>query len=171
MRLSAPWLYRNHDGKQDLSRDLTRCTRARPHGAGSRRSRFRGARGEANSTRGAREAATMAADVAFLDSVYADDFRFKHSTGLLETKEEVLAARRQDAGTMLSRDLDSLDIEIHGDIALSTGRIHVHTTFETTKWREYTIRYVRSYVRRHGRWRLVSHHSTGESFGPLDGRD
>ena len=117
------------------------------------------------------EAATMAADVAFLDSVYADDFRFKHSTGLLETKEEVLAARRQDAVSMLSRDLDSLDIEIHGDIALSTGRIHVHTTLETTKWREYTIRYVRLYVRRYGRWRLVSHHSTGESFGPLDGRD
>ena len=117
------------------------------------------------------ETATTAADVAFLDSVYADDFLFKHSTGLLQTKEEVLAARRQNPGGMLSRELDSLDIEVHGDVALSTGRIHVHTTSETTKWREYTIRYVRLYVRRHGRWRLVSHHSTGESFGPLDGRD
>lgn len=113
------------------------------------------------------EQATMRGDVAYLDSVYAPSFRFKHSTGTLEERAPRLAALRERPSTVFARDLDSLDVEVHGDIALTTGRIHVRQESSDPRWREYTIRYARVYVRRAGRWQLLTHHSTGESFGPL----
>ena len=114
------------------------------------------------------EQATMRGDVAYLDSVYAPSFRFKHSTGTLEERGQRLAALRARRDTVFARDLDSLDVEVHGDIALTTGRIHVRQQSSDPRWREYTIRYVRVYVRRAGRWQLLTHHSTGERFGPLN---
>jgi len=113
------------------------------------------------------EQATIRGDVAYLDSVYAPSFRFKHSTGAIEERGPRLAALRARRDTVFARDLDSLEVEVHGDIALTTGRIHVRQQSSDPRWREYTIRYARVYVRRAGRWQLLTHHSTGESFGPL----
>lgn len=102
------------------------------------------------------------ADSMFLDSVYASDFRFKHGTGQLEDRAAVLARVRWNR--FATRELDSLDVEVHGDLALSTGRIHVRLRPGGPPGQPpgYTIRYVRVYVRRNGRWRLVTHHTTGE---------
>lgn len=113
------------------------------------------------------EQATQRGDVAFLDSVYAPSFRFKHSSGELEERGERLTGLRKRTTKVFARDLDSLDVEVHGDIALTTGRVHVRQESSDLKWREYTIRYARVYVRRSGHWLLLTHHSTGESFGPL----
>jgi ketosteroid isomerase-like protein len=113
------------------------------------------------------EEATVRADVAFLDSIYAPGFRFTHSTGDLEARGPRLDALRHRTTAVFARTLDSLEVEVHGDVALTTGRIHVRQESTDLRWREYTIRYVRGYVRTGGRWRLLTHHSTGESFGPL----
>ena len=111
------------------------------------------------------ELATQSGDVAFLDSVYAPSFRFKHSTGAVEERAPRLAALRRRTTKVYTRDLDSLDVEVHGDVALTTGRIHVRQESDDPRWRDYTIRYARVYVRRDGRWQLLTHHSTGESVG------
>jgi ketosteroid isomerase-like protein len=111
------------------------------------------------------EAAVVRHDVAFLGGVYAPDFRFKHSTGLLQNREQWLTALARTP--YVSREVDSLDVEVHGDVALTTGRVHVRSATDDPKWREYTVRYARVYARQGGRWRLLTHHSTGESFGPL----
>ncbi|HEV2125127.1 MAG TPA: nuclear transport factor 2 family protein [Chloroflexota bacterium] len=113
------------------------------------------------------EEATRLGDVAFLDSIYAPTFRFKHGTGELEERAQRLAALRQSTTEVLARDLDSLDVEVHDDVALTTGRIHVRQQDEDPQWREYTVRYARIYVRRNGRWRLLTHHTTGLTHGPL----
>jgi ketosteroid isomerase-like protein len=113
------------------------------------------------------EAATLHRDVAFLDSVYAPTFRFKHATGNLEDRASRLAnlgrVLRPGQSRMLSRTLDSLDVEVHGDVALTTGRIHVTREHANPADRAYTVRYARIYVRREGRWWLLTHHSTGET--------
>jgi ketosteroid isomerase-like protein len=117
------------------------------------------------------ENAVVARDIAFLDSAYTSDFRFKHSTGDLDTRAEWIASVQRSR--FASRQVDSLDVEVHGDVALTTGRLHVRRSpadpgwAKDPRWREYTVRYARVYVRRAGRWRLLTHHSTGESFGPL----
>jgi len=116
------------------------------------------------------ERATAHGDVAALDSIYAPSFVFTHSTGTRESREQRLAALRARSGVVHARELDSLDIDVHGDVALTTGRIHVRQESASPRWRDYTIRYARVYVRRDGRWRLLTHHSTGESVGPLQPR-
>lgn len=118
------------------------------------------------------EDAVVRRDAAFLDSVYARSFRFKHSTGTLETRDQRMASLRREmpanaAGRMMSRVVDSLEVEVHGDIALSTGRIHVRRAGGEARWQDYTVRYVRVWARdTTGRWRLLTHHSTAESQGP-----
>jgi ketosteroid isomerase-like protein len=71
-------------------------------------------------------------------------------------------------GRTLERTVDSLDVEVHGDIALTTGRIHIRAESANPHWRDYTIRYVRIYAKardRGGRWQLVTHHSTSDAQG------
>jgi hypothetical protein len=113
------------------------------------------------------ESAMLRRNAAFLDSVYAPGFRFKHAGDRLQTREDIIQALRAPRPSALARDLDSLDVEIHGDVALTTGRIHVRTSSDDVALREYTVRYARVYVRRDGRWRLLTHHTTGQSTGPL----
>lgn len=119
------------------------------------------------------EDAVVARNVPFLDSIYAPTFVFKHSTGDLETRAARMAALQQPRsanapGRMLGRTVDSLDIEVHRDIALSTGRIHIRRAGGEPRWQNYTIRYVRVYVRNAttGRWQLLTHHSFSDAQGP-----
>lgn len=112
------------------------------------------------------EQATLRGDVAYLDSVYAPSFRFTHSTGEIEERGPRLATLRERKTKVFARDLDSLMVEVHGDVALTTGRIHVRQESTDPKWRDYIIRYARVYTRRGGRWQLLTHHSTGESSHP-----
>lgn len=119
------------------------------------------------------ERAVMAKDAAFLDSIYAPSFRFKHSTGNVETRAQRMADLRRPVapnatGRTLERTVDSLEVEVHGDIALTTGRIHIRAESANPHWRDYTIRYVRIYARTRdsgGRWQLVTHHSTSDAQG------
>src|SRR5712691_8910770 len=55
------------------------------------------------------EQATMRGDVAYLDSVYAPSFRFKHSTGVIEERGPRLAALRARRDTVFARDRQTLD--------------------------------------------------------------
>ncbi|HEU4994166.1 MAG TPA: nuclear transport factor 2 family protein [Gemmatimonadaceae bacterium] len=118
------------------------------------------------------ENALVKRDAPLLDSAYAPSFRFKHSTGTLETREQRMANVRSpmpaDApGRFIARDVDSLEVEVHGNMALTTGRIHVVRDGGDPRWRDYTVRYVRLYARNAaGRWQLVTHHSTSDSQGP-----
>lgn len=118
------------------------------------------------------EDAVVRRDTAFLDRAYAPSFRFKHSTGLLETRAQVLWGVRNApgpgaAGRTISRDVDSLDVEVHGDVALTTGRIHVVRDGGDPHWRNYTVRYARVYARAGpgAPWKLLTHHSTAEAQG------
>jgi hypothetical protein len=118
------------------------------------------------------ETGVVRRDVAFLDSVYAPSFRFKHSTGDVETRAQRLASLRTPQvsgapGRTVSRDVDSIEVEVHGNVALTTGRIHVVRNGGDLHWQNYTIRYVRIYARAAAAppWRLVTHHSTSDAQG------
>jgi ketosteroid isomerase-like protein len=119
------------------------------------------------------ETAVAKRDAAFLDSVYAPSFRFKHSTGTIESRAGRLTAMRRPLaanapGRTLSRTVDSIDVEVHGNLALVTGRIHVVRDGGDPRWQNYTIRYARVYARatEQGPWLLLTHHSTGDAQGP-----
>lgn len=119
------------------------------------------------------EDAVVRRDGAFLDSIYAPTFRFKHATGTLESRAQRIANLRRPVPAdaperTISRAVDSTDVEVHGDVALSTGRIHVIRNGGNPRWQNYTVRYARVWRRDvgSGRWQLLTHHTTSESQGP-----
>lgn len=106
------------------------------------------------------EAAYVNADEAFLEATLRDDFRFSHGTGTVEGKAETMANFAK-SGNFVSRTLTSVEAEIHGDLALTVGRIEVRSSRPS----EYTICYIRLYERHAGRWQLVSHRTYRQAEG------
>src|SRR3954463_5450751 len=74
------------------------------------------------------EAAVVRGDVAYLSRILAADFTFTHGDGWttggapirVDTRSSWLEAGAQQP--YLSRDLDSVNVELHGDIAITYGR-------------------------------------------------
>lgn len=112
-------------------------------------------------------AAVLSADLEFLDGVYADDFRFSHSTGDVDTKSSWIELLRENPGYYTERRVDRIDVEMHGNVALTAGRIHSRTTSTDPRWQEYSIWYIRFYEKQDGQWRLLSHRSIREEQGPI----
>lgn len=110
------------------------------------------------------EDAVLRRDMAFLERAYAPSFRFKHSEGLLQSRAVWLTAVR--AGRFQTRRVDSLDVDVHGDVALVTGRLYVLPQSNDPGFRGVTVRYVRLYQRLGGQWRQLAHHSTKQTLGP-----
>jgi len=107
------------------------------------------------------ELAYLHADHAFLRSTLREDFVFSHGTGLVAGKAETLANFAKP-DNFLSRTLSSVKVELHGNVALTSGRIEVRST----KGTEYTICYLRLYERRDGSpWQLVSHRTFRQRSG------
>src|SRR6266436_5993800 len=120
------------------------------------------------------EAAVVRGDVAYLDRVCASDFSFTHGDGWttggeplkVDTKETWLAYVKQQPPPYLYRNLDAVQVELHGDVAITYGRYlykprsnspnpsrgHLYVWFE------------RVYVKHNGQWQHVSHRTVR---GPL----
>lgn len=118
------------------------------------------------------EQAVVRGDVAFLEEVLAEDFRFPHGdewtsggeASLVDSKGSWIAAVKNRRTPYIARDVDAQQVELHGDVALLTGKIHVRSASDSPKWRDYTIWFLRTYVRRRDRWQLISHRTVHETF-------
>ena len=115
------------------------------------------------------EEAVLRADVDFLDRVCASDFTYTHGDGWttggpilgVDTKSEWLASL---PGRFASRDVDSQHVEIHGDVAITMGRVRARTGTTNAAQRAFSFWYVRVYARRDGQWRYLSHRTV---HGPV----
>ena len=117
--------------------------------------------------------------VAFLDSVLVPTFRWTHNGGPspIESRERFLAGVRvpvtsETAMRTVSRTADSILVEVHDDVALTSGRIHVlRTGGNVPLLRDFTLRYIRMYRRdaATGRWMLVMHRAIDLHAGPPGG--
>jgi len=109
------------------------------------------------------EAAVVRGDVSFLDRVCTPDFSFTHGDGWttgahplrVENKEQWLAAVGK--APYLFRNLDSVQVELHGDIAITYGQYRARFKAGEPGRREFTVWFERVYVRRGGGWQYVSH--------------
>ena len=85
------------------------------------------------------EAAVVRGDVAFLDQICASDFSFTHGDGWVtggkplrvENKSQWLTAVGKKP--YLSRDLASVQAELHGDIAITYGMYHARNRTAGTR--------------------------------------
>ena len=118
------------------------------------------------------EAAVVAGnDVAYVSSCLPDDFVMVHSDEwtsggnprVSDNKQSFLAnvARKN----YLVRDLDSVKAEMHGDIAITHGRV-VGQEGKQGKW--FSLWYERVYAKRNGNWMYISGRTVR---GPVNGAD
>ena len=115
------------------------------------------------------EAAVLRADVAFLNEVCATDFTYTHGDGWItggpvlgvDTRADWLASL---AGRYSLREVDSQQIELHGDVAITMGRVRARSGAADNPPRAFSFWYVRVYAHRDGRWQYLSHRTV---HGPV----
>ena len=107
------------------------------------------------------EKAVVASDIPFLEKAYAEDFRFKHGTGLVDSKSSWLKAVEQAKGKYIARVLDSVEVEIHDKIGITNGKITVTKKADRGD-RKYMVKYVRVYIRNEQQWKMIMHRTVFE---------
>ncbi|MBV9146385.1 MAG: nuclear transport factor 2 family protein [Acidobacteria bacterium] len=113
------------------------------------------------------EAATVRHDANFFSTVLAEDVRFTHGTGLVQNKQQWVDSIRKGAGQTVVRELDSTQVEPHGDLVETLGHVHVEVKGAKDIAREYHIWFVRLYQKRQGGWQLVSNRTVRQVNGAL----
>ena len=112
-------------------------------------------------------------ETAYVDSVTPADFVMVHGDGWTNGGKPLLTDTKQ---SMLKRvtskyydvlDFDSVNVEMHGDVAITYGRYLAHTTGGGAPDRAwFSVWYERVYAKRDGRWIYLSHRTVhGPTFG------
>ncbi len=115
------------------------------------------------------EAAVLHADTDFLDGVLASDFTYTHGDGWttggavrgVDHRAEWLASL---AGRYSRREVDSQQVELHGDVAITMGRVRARSGPAAGAPRAFSFWYVRVYALRDGGWQYLSHRTV---HGPV----
>jgi hypothetical protein len=113
------------------------------------------------------EAAVVRGDVKFLDRALSADFIFTHGDGWttggaplkVDTKASWLAYVAKQPPPYLYRELDHVQVELHGNVALTIGRylyLPQSNTAQPPKEHLY-VWFERVYVKQNGEWKHVSH--------------
>ena len=115
------------------------------------------------------EDAVLRADVAFLDEVCASDFTYTHGDGWTTGGAVRGVDHRADwlaslAGRYSRREVDSQQVELHGDVAITMGRVRARSGPSAGAPRTFSFWYVRVYALRDGRWQYLSHRTV---HGPV----
>jgi ketosteroid isomerase-like protein len=107
--------------------------------------------------------AVVKQDVATMQKYFGDDFYFKHSTGEIDSKESWITSIKnlKEGNRFTSREHDSTEVELHGDVAIVAGKLSVAREAQP-QVRKYYLTYIRVFAFRNKTWQLISHRSTKE---------
>jgi hypothetical protein len=127
--------------------------------------------------------AAVHGDVAFIQKAVAADFIMTHGDGWttggmplkVDTKETWVQSVRRQPYTY--RTLDSVQVELHGDVAITIGRYRMGTKAnapDSTTNHQY-VWFERVYAKRNGEWQFLSHRTVNgpkrdEDFKSTGGR-
>ena len=121
----------------------------------------------------AMEAAVVRGDVAYIDRVSAPDLSFTHGDGWttggepLGVDDRKAFLKRVEDRQYNVRDLDSVKVEMHGDVAITYGRYIAQNRTGDPNRSWFSVWFERVYAKRDGRWFYVSHRTVhGPTYGP-----
>ncbi|MBV8841240.1 MAG: nuclear transport factor 2 family protein [Bryobacterales bacterium] len=121
----------------------------------------------------AMEAAVVRGDVAYVERVSAPDLSFTHGDGWTTGGKPLLVDDRASFLKRVAnkqynaRDLDSVKVEMHGDIAITYGRYVAQNRTGNPEQSWFSVWFERVYQRRNGQWLYVSHRTVhGPTYGP-----
>ena len=121
----------------------------------------------------AMEAAVVRGDVAYVDRVSSPDLSFTHGDGwttggkplLVDDRKAFL--KRVENKQYNVRDLDSVKVELHGDVAITYGRYVAQNRTGNPGQSWFSVWFERVYEKRDGHWLYVSHRTVhGPTYGP-----
>ena len=117
------------------------------------------------------EAAVVRGDAAYVDRVSASDLSFTHGDGWtnggkpLSIDDRKAFLRRVENRQYNVRDLDSVKVEMHGDIAITYGRyVAQNRTVTSGQAAWFSVWFERVYAKQNGQWMYLSHRTV---HGPL----
>jgi hypothetical protein len=121
----------------------------------------------------AMEAAVVRGDVAEVDRMSAPNLTFTHgdawTTGgkPLLVDDRAAFLERVKNKQYNARDLDSVKVEMHGDIAITYGRYIAQNRIGKVNPSWFSVWFERVYEKRDGHWLFVSHRTVhGPTYGP-----
>ena len=121
----------------------------------------------------AMEAAVVRGDVAYVDRVSAPDLTFTHGDGWttggkpLGVDDRKSFLKRVENKQYNARDLDSVKVELHGDVAITYGRYVAQNRTGPSDRSWFSVWFERVYEKRDGHWLYVSHRTVhGPTYGP-----
>ena len=111
------------------------------------------------------EAAVVRGDVKFLDHALSPDFIFTHGDGWtsggaplkVDTKATWLAYVAKQPPPYFYRELDHVQVELHGNIALTIGRYLYLPQSNNPQQGHMYVWFERVYARQNGEWKHLSH--------------
>lgn len=105
-------------------------------------------------------AATLTNDLPANDRLLADNWINVNADGSVTTKAKLMELLKDASFKILSIENDEVMVRIFGDAVLVTGRSTTKRTDEGGEILTRQARFTRVYVRKHGRWQVVSAHNT-----------
>ena len=113
------------------------------------------------------EAAIVRGDVEFMDRACAPTFTFTHGDGWttggaplkVDTKASWLAYVVKQPPPYLYRELDHVQVELHGNVALTIGRyLYLPNSNNPPQTKEHLyVWFERVYIKQNGEWKHASH--------------
>lgn len=98
-------------------------------------------------------------DVAAIDRLMGEDYTTITSSGEVRGKAETLASYQSQSRIWESATSDEYLVRVYGDTAIVVGRWTAKGT-NTDEAFDYSARFTSVYVKRDGRWQIVSDQST-----------
>ena len=119
----------------------------------------------------ATEAAVVRGDTAYLERALAPTFLFTHGDGWVDggaplkvdTKASWIAWVKRQPAPYIYRELDHVQVELHGDVAITLGR-YFYLPQSNGAPNHSQVWFERVYVKRNGQWQQLSHRTVK---GPL----
>jgi hypothetical protein len=111
------------------------------------------------------EAAVVRGDVKYLDRALSPDFIFTHGDGWtsggaplkVDTKSTWLAYVARQPSPYFYRELDHVQVELHGNIALTIGRYLYLPQSSSPQPGHMYVWFERVYAKQNGEWKHLSH--------------
>lgn len=107
-------------------------------------------------------AARINGDAAYLETLYAEEFRISNMNGDVVDRARDIAvfAVRPRVLEPISIVDEDMQVSVYGDVAIVTGIENLKGTFNGVRGPDLALRFTNVFVRRDGRWQMVTHHST-----------
>ncbi len=106
----------------------------------------------------ANDASLIKKDRATMERLYADDYTYTHSNGTVANKAQDIAASLSSDQAWTAHKSDDLKVRVYRDVAVVTG---ISTLSGSAKgYASGPRRFTEVWVRRNGRWQMVSGQST-----------